>query len=199
MLWVRVPHPALVLTVARERATVGTNKRKTELNSGKRSSFPRFRRVAQFGSALRSGRRGRRFKSCYADRGAEATEGARGCGCCHAGVCGGIGGALGVCGWRLCVCARVLSVLVSKLGPVWVGRLRVSAHAGWAGRWCGWCACVPLVGRTVVAWLSLVFVSAPLLFCLRGGIGRHTTLKMWRSCERVGSSPTGGTGTTQNA
>ena len=91
---------------------------------------------------------------------------ARGCGCCHAGVCGGIGGALGVCGWRLGVCARVLSVLVSKLGPVWVGRLRVSAHAGWAGRWCGWCACVPLVGRTVVAWLSLVFVSAPLLFCL---------------------------------
>lgn len=44
--------------------------------------------------------------------------------------------------------------------------MRVSAHAGWAGRWCGWCACVPLVGRTVVAWLSLVFVSAPLLFCL---------------------------------
>ena len=87
---------------------------------------------------------------------------ARGCGCCHAGMCGGIGGALGVCGWRLGVCARVLSVLVSKLGPVWVGRLRVSAHAGWAGRWCGWCACVPLVGRTVVAWLLLlVFVSAP--------------------------------------
>ena len=52
-------------------------------------------------------------------------------------------------------------MLVSKLGPVWVGRLRVSAHAGWAGRWCGWCACVPLVGRDVVAWLSLVFVSAP--------------------------------------
>ena len=52
-------------------------------------------------------------------------------------------------------------MLVSKLGPVWVGRLRVSAHAGWAGRWCGWCACAPLVGRTVVAWLSLVFVSAP--------------------------------------
>ena len=49
-------------------------------------------------------------------------EGARGCGCCHAGVCGGIGGALGVCGWRLCVCARVLSVLVSKLG-----------RSGWAG------------------------------------------------------------------
>ena len=41
---------------------------------------------------------------------------ARGCGCCHAGVCGGIGGALGVCGWRLGVCARVLSVLVSELG-----------------------------------------------------------------------------------
>ena len=72
---VRVPHPALVLTVARERATVGTNKRKTELNSGKRSLFPCFRRVAQFGSALRSGRRGRRFKSCYADRGAETTRG----------------------------------------------------------------------------------------------------------------------------
>lgn len=31
-------------------------------------------------------------------------------------------------------------------------------------------------------------------FCLRGGIGRHTTLKMWRSVGRVGSSPTGGTG-----
>ena len=86
------------------------------------------------------------------------------------GVCGDIGGALGVCGWRLGVCARVLSVLVSKLGPVWVGRLRVSAHAGWAGRWCGWCACVPLVGRIVVAWLSLVFVSAPLLFCQCGGM-----------------------------
>ena len=38
----------------------------------------------------------------------------------------------------------------------------MSAHAGWAGRWCGWCACVPLVGRIVVAWLSFVFVSAPL-------------------------------------
>ena len=38
------------------------------------------------------------------------------------GVCGGIGGALGVCGWRLGVCARVLSVLVSKLG-----------RSGWAG------------------------------------------------------------------
>lgn len=33
----------------------------------------------------------------------------------------------------------------------------------------------------------------PFFFCLRGGIGRHTTLKMWRSWERVGSSPTGGT------
>ena len=40
--------------------------------------------------------------------------------------------------------------------------MRVSAHAGWASWWCGWCACVPLVGRIVVAWLSLVFVSAPL-------------------------------------
>ena len=29
---------------------------------------------------------------------------------------GGIGGALGVCGWRLGVRVRVLSVLVSKLG-----------------------------------------------------------------------------------
>ena len=38
------------------------------------------------------------------------------------GVCGGIGGALGVCGWRLGVCARALSVLVSKLG-----------RSGWAG------------------------------------------------------------------
>ena len=82
------------------------------------------------------------------------------------GCVAALDGALGVCGWRLGVCARVLSVLVSKLGPVWVGRLRVSAHAGWAGRWCGWCACVPLVGRTVVAWLSLVFVSAPLFFGL---------------------------------
>ena len=166
----------------------------------KRSSFPRFRRVAQFGSALRSGRRGRRFKSCYADRGAETT---RGCSrlrvLSRRGCVAALDGALGVCGWRLGVCARVLSVLVSKLGPVWVGRLRVSAHAGWASWWCGWCACVPLVGRTVVAWLLLVFVSAPFFFCLRGGIGRHTTLKMWRSCERVGSSPTGGTGTTQNA
>ena len=35
VLGVRVPHPALVLTVARERAMVETNKRKTELNSGK--------------------------------------------------------------------------------------------------------------------------------------------------------------------
>ena len=78
------------------------------------------------------------------------------------GCVAALDGALGVCGWRLGVCARVLSVLVSKLGPVWVGRLRVSAHAGWAGRWCGWCACVPLVGRTVVAWLLLVFVFAPL-------------------------------------
>ena len=78
------------------------------------------------------------------------------------GCVAALDGALSVCGWRLGVCARVLSVLVSKLGPVWVGRLRVSAHAGWAGRWCGWCACVPLVGRTVVAWLSLVFISAPL-------------------------------------
>lgn len=48
--------------------------------------------------------------------------------------------------------------------------MRVSAHAGWAGRWCGWCACVPLVGRTVVAWLLLVFVFAPLLFCQCGGM-----------------------------
>ena len=174
--------------------------RKTELNSGKekfvspffgvwRSLVARFVRdeeAAGSSPATPTGERKQR-------------GGARGCGCCHAGVCVGIGGALSVCGWRLGVCARVLSVLVSKLGPVWVGRLRVSAHAGWAGRWCGWCACVPLVGRTVVAWLSLVFVSAPFFSCLRGGIGRHTTLKMWRSCERVGSSPTGGTGTTQNA
>lgn len=36
--------------------------------------------------------------------------------------CVGIGGALGVCGWRLGVCARMLSVLVSKLG-----------RSGWAG------------------------------------------------------------------
>ena len=47
--------------------------------------------------------------------------------------------------------------------------MRVSAHAGWASRWCGWCACVPLVGRDVVAWLLLVFVSAP-LFCQCGGM-----------------------------
>jgi len=33
-----------------------------------------------------------------------------------------LGGALGVCGWRLGVCARALSVLVSKLG-----------RSGWAG------------------------------------------------------------------
>ena len=46
----------------------------------------------------------------------------------------------------------------------------VSAHAGWAGRWCGWCACVPLVGRTVVAWLLLVFVFAPFFFCQCGGM-----------------------------
>ena len=126
-------------------------------------------------------------------------EGARGCGCCHAGVCGGIGGALGVCGWRLCVCARVLSVLVSKLGPVWVGRLRVSAHAGWAGRWCGWCACVPLVGRIVVAWLSLVFVSAPLFLLPVWWNGRHARLKSGCPVGRASSSLATGTGTTQNA
>ena len=126
-------------------------------------------------------------------------EGARGCGCCHAGVCGGIGGALGVCGWRLGVCARVLSVLVSKLGPVWVGRLRVSAHAGWASRWCGWCACVPLVGRTVVAWLLLVFVSAPLFLLPVWWNGRHARLKSGCPVGRAGSTPATGTGTTQNA
>lgn len=71
--------------------------------------------------------------------------------------------------------------------------MRVSAHAGWAGRWCGWCACVPLVGRTVVAWLLLVFVSAPFFFGLRDGIGRHAWLKIRCPLGCVGSSPTGGT------
>ena len=136
--------------------------------------FPVFRRVAQFGSAPPSGGGGRRFKSCYADRGAETARGhSAAAGAVTLGCVAALDGALGVCGWRLGVCARMLSALVSKLGPVWVGRLRVSAHAGWAGRWCGWCACVPLVGRTVVAWLSLVFVSAPFFFGLRDGIGRH--------------------------
>ena len=106
-----ITHSALVLTVARERATVGTNKRKTELNSGK-EKFPCFRRVAQFGSALRSGRRGRRFKSCYADRGAETARGARGCGCCHAG---------GV--WRHWWCAGCVRVALGCLrqGALGVG------------------------------------------------------------------------------
>ena len=109
------------------------------------------------------------------------------------GVCGGIGGALGVCGWRLGVCARVLSVLVSKLGRLRVGRLRVPAHAGWASWWCGWCACVPLVGRAVVAWLSLVFVSAPFFFGQCGGIGRHDRLKSGCPVGRAGSTPATGT------
>ena len=74
--------------------------------------------------------------------------------------------------------------------------MRVSAHAGWAGRWCGWCACVPLVGRTVVAWLSLVFVSAP-LFCQCGGIGRRARLKSGCPVGRASSSLATGTGGTK--
>lgn len=72
--------------------------------------------------------------------------------------------------------------------------MRVSAHAGWAGRWCGWCACVPLVGRTVVAWLLLVFVSAPLFLLPVWWNGRHARLKSGCPVGRAGSSPATGTG-----
>lgn len=52
---------------------------------------PRFRRVAQFGSAPPSGGGGRRFKSCYADRGAETTrEHSAAAGAVTQGVCGGM-------------------------------------------------------------------------------------------------------------
>ena len=178
---------------------VETNKENNNLIVEKRSLFPCFRRVAQFGSALRSGRRGRRFKSCYADRGAETTRGRS-----RLRVLSRRGVwrhwmVRWVCGWRLGVCSRALSVLVSKLGPVWVGRLRVSAHAGWAGRWRGWCACVPPVGRTVVAWLLLVFVSAPLFLLPVWWNGRHARLKSGCPVGRAGSTPATGTGTTQNA
>ena len=91
--------------------------RKTELNSGKekfvspvfgvwRSLVARFVRDEEAAGSSPATPTGERKQ--HGD--------ARGCGCCHAGVCGGIGGALGVCGWRLGVCARMLSVLVSKLG-----------------------------------------------------------------------------------
>lgn len=104
--------------MARERATVRINKRKTELNSGCfRVCFAVFRRVAQFGSAPPSGGGGRRFKSCYADRGAETTRGRSAAAVAVTQGCvAALDGALGVCGWRLGVCARMLSVLVSKLG-----------------------------------------------------------------------------------
>lgn len=81
-----------MLTVVRERAMVETNKRKTELNSGKekfvppvfgvwRSLVARFVRDEEAAGSSPATPTGERKQ--HGD--------ARGCGCCHAGVCGGIG------------------------------------------------------------------------------------------------------------
>ena len=78
--------------MARERAMVGANKRKTELNSGCfrvcfsvfgvwRSLVARFVRDEEAAGSSPATPTGERKQ--HGD--------ARGCGCCHAGVCGGIG------------------------------------------------------------------------------------------------------------
>ena len=78
--------------MARERAMVGTNKRKTELNSGCfRFCFPVFgvwrSLVARFVRDEEAA-----GSSPATPTGERKQHGdARGCGRCHAGVCGGIG------------------------------------------------------------------------------------------------------------